>query len=534
MVRARQLQPGEAAPSAPAGSAARLDALADRARHAAGVAAAQAAVAEGTLPAALSWHPGEVAAWGGVPAVTGVGDLEELLALLEGLVESGDSADEVERALDGVSRLCALALDGRESRIGRLRAQAAGVLAEVGGGMGLVSGEPRRDVCAVVVAWLGGAHPGYGPRVTRTVGAFLSRRAREVARRAARGHARALLAAPTHHGGWIDPRVLAQRLEQTHADRAAPDPADAVGAILRLHPAGGGHAVACLSAMHDEVAQAACYALGGQAGMVGPTGALWAAAAMVRGGAVSDALVARQHPHLSPDVEFLAEVADPAPDPEPPGVAWHGGFADDVYPSLRPSVVGWAATIRPGRLAWLFARGCEALHHWRDATMPGLAAVVAPATDPDVLLDRLGLRMLVLALAAADAECRRLAAEALRGAVLDGRVDAAGLGAALSILLVQRAVGAPRVAPPLAGVAQASPLHAEVVRGAIEAAACGEPAVPPPDLQALLAVLVDLATDAGVGVADPSALSRHAPAAAAAAVHGRVLRAERWLANATS
>lgn len=530
-VTARQLQPGDAAGPGEAagpsdhpgpGEASGVDALSAEVRRLAGVEQAEAALAAGALPEALSWPAGEMPLSAGT-GVAGVEDLDELVGLLVGLVESGGCADDVERALDGVSRLCATPPPELEERTSALRAGAGGVLsAAAGGGMAFVSGEPRLDVAGVVVAWLDGVCPGPGPATTRTVGAFLSRRAREVAKRAARGDARVLLAAPTHRGGWIDAGVLAGRLEALAGGAGAADVADGVAAILRVHPSGDVEdVVGCLSGMDDEVAQAACYALGGPAHMVGPTAALWAAAGVVRTPDGRDPLVARQHPDLAPDVAFLTELRDPPAGADRPEVVWHGGYADDVRPSLRPSVAGWAATIRPGRLGWLFTKGCEALYHWREASMAGLAEMVAPAGDPDVSLGEPGTRMLMLALAAKDPDCRRLARDVLGAAIVDGRVDAAGLGAAVSGLLTHRAVDAARVAPALAGLAQRSPLHAEVVRLAVEAALHGEPAAPPAGLDALRALLEDLP-------------SRRATAAAEAALQGRILRAQRWHADAAS
>lgn len=545
-----------------AGDAAQLPAVV---RRLAGVEDALAAQVDAALPPALVVRARQVAVLDVATAVAEVNDLDELVGLLAALVESCGSAEDLERALAGMSRLCAYDPADVDAATGMLRARVSTLLGDPAAGMAFVSGDARMDVCGVAAAWFDRRAPSDGVAVTRTVRAFLSRRAREVAKRAACGYARELLAAPTHRGGWIDASVLARRLEGLHARGDRPDLADAVQAILRLHPTRRDQALARLGALDDEVALAACYALGAPVEVVGPTAVLWVAAAAVRAPGGTDPLVMRQHRGLCPDGAFLAELGVPADraggvDPGSPTAVTAGALPDQVRPSLHPRAFGWAATLWPGQLEWLFGKGREALHYWRDATMAGLADVLDPALDPDVELGASGVRLLVLALAVKDPSCRRAASDVLAAATFDGRVDVAGLGGALAALLSDGAVRAARLTPSLAGVAQTSRLHAELVRLALEAALDGDPADARADLHTLLRLLVQLATDAGTGVtapaarvylaglggdtkrgrlacqllALPAAPSRHAAPAAALALHGRVLRAQRWHANAAT
>lgn len=504
-------------------------------RALAGVDDALAALDDGVVAAPWSWDPTGAPLLGEPTRLAGVGDVDELVWLLEILVESCDSADDLERGLDGISRLCDRDPADLSTRTGALRAQAAAVLGDAGICRAFLSGEPHVDICGVVLAWLDADPPGDGPPVTRTVGAFLSRRAREVAQRAARRIPRVLLAAPTHRGGWIQASVLADRLAALHASGARPDPADAVQAILRLHPTGRDQALQRLGTIDDEVAQAVGYALGEPAVMAGPTAALWQAAAAVRSADGRDALVARSHPNLARDVVFLSELA--ATDPPRPanGPRHNGGYTDGVSPSLQPTVARWAATIRPGRLDWLFTKACEALHHWRDATTAGLAVLVEPVLDPDVAFAEAGARMLMLAMATTDPACRRLATDALHATIADGRLDASGLAEALACLLLAGAVSPARVAPALGEVAGSSPLHAETIRLAVGAAlhggsgngSRGASGGVPADVHPLLALLGEPA-DAQAGA---SVRNRQI---AVATVHARVQRARRWSANTTA
>jgi hypothetical protein len=58
-------------------------------------------------------------------------------------------------------------------------------------------------------------------------------RVNEIAARAARQEPRALLAFPTHSGGWLDPEVLAARERGFGRFRNRPDAADRAQAHLR-------------------------------------------------------------------------------------------------------------------------------------------------------------------------------------------------------------------------------------------------------------------------------------------------------------
>src|SRR5262249_15249111 len=128
------------------------------------------------------------------------------------VMNQGGPPDDVERVLDGVSRLC----DARPARFddltSSLRNQTSKMLAAdfIPRIVGVFSVEWL--MVQLAAAWLTDKMailPGEGPMLLH---AALGVRPYWVAVRARKKKARGLLSAPTHSGGWIDPVALVQRL----------------------------------------------------------------------------------------------------------------------------------------------------------------------------------------------------------------------------------------------------------------------------------------------------------------------------------
>jgi hypothetical protein len=154
-----------------------------------------------------------------------VASVDELIELSASLMEGQGDGDDLERFLDGVSRLCAERPQGFERRVAGLVKQASQG-AEWGwfSGIGLVQ--------AVVNSWTRGA--GASTRgLPDSILGFLAHRAVEVAQRAAKKSPRPLLAMPTHSGGLIDPDVLADREQRAGRVLNRPDGNDRLQAKLR-------------------------------------------------------------------------------------------------------------------------------------------------------------------------------------------------------------------------------------------------------------------------------------------------------------
>lgn len=216
-------------------------------------------------------------------------DLDELIDCFAAVLENPDQIDDVERVLDGVSRLCDQRPDNFAVRVGPLRKRASQLMRRSHLGPFLGWGAAG-DLCGLAVSWLSGTalDPKVLPRVrdkwkrlcvqypvidgvpvesslsaaegTATV--FLSERALAVARRAAARAAAPLLSAPTHARFWIDPRALVERMRAWEQLDQTPDVFDQVQALLRLAPDHRAAALRQASSLNGEYGAAVRYALG--------------------------------------------------------------------------------------------------------------------------------------------------------------------------------------------------------------------------------------------------------------------------------
>jgi hypothetical protein len=222
---------------------------------------------------------------------------------------------------------------------------------------------------------------------------------------------------------------------------------------------------------------------------------------------------------------------------------------------LEPRAVRHLRLVWPGGAEEFFTCAAQHLADWGEngGASSEASPFFEPLLDPLAAVPPLAVVALVLGLGADHPMSAAAAADALAAAVQDGRVTVAGLRTPLGMLLAGRHVKCGRIGPRLAGVAVNSPLHAEVVREALEGALSGDAAGSPRDLHALLEPLNELCAqaDAAVVAAEARALlsgfsgrskttrlaqalldrdgnSTLAPAAALLAAEARVRRGEAW------
>lgn len=233
-------------------------------------------------PPPLAFALTEVPVLTSLQAFTPLASVDELIDGIAHAIESIDSADEVERLVDGIARF----FDSRPADFA-VRAQPLikrfleGARSDA---RGLVLWGVPNGLRDLVLTWLTGHlhHHGYafyvhagGPM------RFIDRRLRELTRHLSFKGALQPLATPTHEHGWIDARVLVERLADYEMARRAPLQSDLIQALLRLAP--DGRAAALTSALHlrSPWAKALCWALGAEAGPAKSErkrGALWVAA----------------------------------------------------------------------------------------------------------------------------------------------------------------------------------------------------------------------------------------------------------------
>ncbi len=214
--------------------ATRTAALEPRLAAIAGVPEALAAVGErrSDLPA-LRFDGTEIPRLDPSRRLEPIDDLDTLIDLCSHLVENPTRADDIDRCVDAISRLCDVRPGDFEKRTAPLAArlkQRLDAPPDVNAGI-------LRNFGVVLLGWLFRTVP---DRVDfnslRPLDSFMSAWVFAVARRVVRGRSAPLLAAPTHAGGWIDPRAFVDRFRRHCRLPVADVPEDLTLALLRLAP----------------------------------------------------------------------------------------------------------------------------------------------------------------------------------------------------------------------------------------------------------------------------------------------------------
>jgi Family of unknown function (DUF6493) len=365
-----------------------------------------------------------------------IGSVDELIEVAAMLVEGEGDGDDCERFLDGVSRMC----DQRSSAIER---RTAGLAKRVERPDYWGSDAAGAELIAYVVrAWTRRLKPD-GVHGAATVMGFLARRADEVARRAASGRARPLLALPTHRGGFVDPAVLDERLTRTGRLFNRPDPLDRAQAQARALP---------------------------------PAGPLDYARRVredTRGGmTIRDVrLVASAVPSGLGELGRIAEHAGAADHGKR---AWYG--SPIAWAGFDRLGSRWALTVLPSVPDVAFAGAATLAVAARDASDTSAGHPEAPlemALDRDLALTPTAWLTVAACLVLQAPRVTRVAVDLLVASAEDGRCDAHRLGSELAWLLDNDLAKATRLEAPLREVARVSPLHAARTLGTIESLLAG-------------------------------------------------------------
>ena len=412
-----------------------------------------------------------------------VASLDELIELASSLLEGQGSGDDVERFLDGVSRLCDERPRGFDRRTAGLLKQAGERLDWVWlSGVGLVQ--------VVARSWLLGRRP-YSTQLPDTLLGFLGHRAYEVAARAAKRRARPLLAFPTHAGGRIEADVLAERERRAGRVVNRPDPADRFQARLR--------------ALHDT------------------TPILFTPSAVERRGWPLRLL------HLEP-AGIPDELGPLATAVAKVGRNHESSIWLDPVTWAAWDALGarWCLTVLPAHPEVAFAGAARLIVDRIDAS-PQLHPEVAleHALDPRVPLGEVAWLAVAGGLAAKSPDLQRVATDVVVASVGDGRFDADGLAGALAWLLEERLAKASRLEAPLRDIGRVSTRHAAEVARLAEAF-LARLNVTPHGLQAPLEAVLEHAAGAGLAVRRPDAreaLERIAGEVSRGSKLGRVSRA---------
>ena len=177
----------------------------------------------------------------GLERIEPIASLDALIAAVLHAVEAVDAADEVERIIDAISRMAGDKPADFAARVAPLEHRLKRAASEGSNGLRAASAGAGLAVLDLIYSWITGklyqtkderheyyAHEdGFVPVVSHL---------RAVTQRVARRQAQALICAPTHKGGWIDPKVWVERLAALPAGTDVADSMDFRLSLLRLAP----------------------------------------------------------------------------------------------------------------------------------------------------------------------------------------------------------------------------------------------------------------------------------------------------------
>lgn len=479
--------------------------------------------------------------------------LPELVEAIAHVYETAGPPDEIERVLEGIVRLSADRPPDFDRLVRPVRRRADQIQARRGertrAKWGSYSdGEVSVNLAALVTAWVDGIEPELKPDWPVTLGRFVVGRIAEVAHWAVARTGEPMLAAPTHSHGWIEPAALVDRLaERLRAGRT--DEAwfrlDLVQAMLRLLPVGRAEALKAARCLTGESALALRYALGDDVA-IGPTCAIWVAAARCRNPHGGDPALGRAHEGLGSGAAeagtFTVSMGTgrfrllwPFLAVDPPVGHLRADLptvllsVPDCHSYTEPesqALVDWLRLLWPqSRRSWfaaaavLMARNLD----WDQAEWPNRLRL-KPLFEPWTEIGREAAFLLAVALQAKEPGERGLAGEAAAVLLADGRLKPQAIETAIAELadLVaaqpasnwpHRLLRPPRFATSLAQVASASRAHTlaaqEIAALTLESFATprGPVFVPVGQLAPLLRLMIELAAQTGrptLAVARPS------------------------------
>jgi hypothetical protein len=396
-------------------------------------------------------------------ALMPVNDVEVLIELAGFVLERADDPNELERFVDGLSRLCDRPLPeaqraalGRHARSEFARWPAATMT------------QSRTAAAVLIGCWLERRAPikPWFP-VSRGPRAALGRRLAGISRRVGAGRGHELLSAPTHRGGYIDARVLAVRL----ARASDVDDIDLAQALLRIAPEGRDVALADLRDSGGEAAAVVRAALGGGDQPPKRTARLPASWDSVEVLANPDGVVLEPRPANEPppwsSVRPTVEVAPPLSP-----ARFLGQYEQMGALSVDPGLQRWLSLIWPAHHEIYYGmalRIVEPPAPWISRTeRERLAASLEPMLDRGDIIGAEGYRLLAEALGSNERD-RFVAADVTIAAIGTRRLSGVTLGVAIAGAMQREKAVPDRWGTSLDPVPGQSALHAHEIQRALEA-----------------------------------------------------------------
>lgn len=196
--------------------------------------------------------------------------LDELIDAAFHAVEVVDGPDEIERIIDGISRLADKRPADFDQRVApMLHRLSDHSLATAQNGLATASIGVGDSVRAFVQSWASGELKGpvkgqlkYYSKENTFVPVIGHLHA--MAQRVVQGIAKQPLSTPTHRGGWIDPLVWVQRLKSRADEAGALGSIDLHRSLVRLAPDNRAEALRCIADMPGDLGRVARFALGAE------------------------------------------------------------------------------------------------------------------------------------------------------------------------------------------------------------------------------------------------------------------------------
>lgn len=469
-------------------------------------------------------------------ALTPISDIEELLEVCGRAIEN-DLIDDGERALEGIARLGQKKPGDFETLAGPLLKRAKQNAPRESwpfSGLSL-----KADLCGIIICWINDSKVTtrqfkneYNMSRLEVTGvldepydcwyeeglplAFFSARSLEICQRIEKG-AFILLSAPTHQGGWIDPRTFVKRINKLDKP---PGDTDLIQALLRLAPEHREKARKSLKPkLKGEWVNVARYGLGDSVSRLGKSAALWAAAARCRTPFDDDEKVIKAFPKLGPGAGEAAKYIVDLKTDDFVTTQGKGKQANALLPTqllqrnnchssisfhdlgTTAGSINWLATLRPIAFESFFAGGATCLYSnldWWEAAWHN-RNFMEPLLDSDVPPLEVGMFMLFCGLAAKEPGEHGLAVDVTIQAINDGRIGTDNLGRTFSKYAHEPNFNLTRLSKRFADIATASQLHAAVSFQAWADALTSMPAKRR-GLGDIVEFLIETGTELGCGV----------------------------------
>lgn len=461
-------------------------------------------------------------------AIKPIESFAELLHAASAVLESPGNPEEIERVLDGISRLNQDRPPDFKKQVAPLRVRA---MKKGGDGSGPY---PFFDVecwvAGVFLAWIDGNPALFrrNKKKERDNGFLhLVERAAFLAEQVCAGVALPLLSAPTHTGSWIEPIRLVERALAWQEAGREPVLAEQVIALLRMAPEGRDLALPAAKELRGEWGAGIRVALGCSE-QTGENVALWLAAWRSRqpfgdlpdfekvhpgfganGGAGATyqwSAIREFYGHPEPKYQTVKVGIRTTPKPTETPSQWMLPLrARKAAQFYSEEANAWEETLWPANREAIFANAITPLADsvtYCESSERSLYPVARLLSDPHVELRPMARLALAFALASQDSVLRGFAVEGLISAIADGRLDVESLGADMSLLLDTNYNPLCRWAKELKAVATVSPWHAETVTRLMQRILQGDPAQAPKNVFQLLEVLVELRSQTGISL-DP-------------------------------